>query len=120
MPYQLLAVLGMLGVGGNAVAGGDSHAAAGHVEGLLQAGADLLGHRQRLLREAHASEQHEELVAAESRHGIGIAHAGLEASTNLLQEKIPDGVPESIIHRFKQIQIQEEQGQSSSVPSSQR
>ena len=52
--------------------------------------------------------QHDELVAAEPRDGVGLAHRALDARGRLDEELVADGVAERVVHRLEAVEVDEE------------
>ena len=47
----------------------------------------------------HLRQQHGELIPAQTRHGIGLAHAGRESLRHPLQQQVANMVAQGIVHR---------------------
>lgn len=58
---------------------------------------------------AQAFEHHHELIPAKTRHGVILAHPGLQALGNLLQEQIAQGMPPAVIQLLEVVQIDKQQ-----------
>ena len=82
--------------------------------GLAELGQDLLAHatglhHQRLRVRAQAFEHDHELVAAQARHGIHAAHAGVQALRHLLQQQVALVVPQGVVEGLEVVQVNEQQ-----------
>ena len=62
-----------------------------------------------------AGDQDHELVAAEARHGLALAHLQREALGDALQETIPDRVPEAVVDCLEAVEVQEQQRDAAAV-----
>ena len=69
---------------------------------------DALGQALGLAQRAHVVEQHDELVAAEARQRIALAHAGRQALRDDAQQVVTGFVASRVIHLLEAIQIQEQ------------
>ena len=62
-----------------------------------------------LNRPTEVFQHHHELVAAQSRHGIALAHAGGQTLCDLLQQQVANIMAKRIVEVFEMIQIDEQQ-----------
>ena len=67
--------------------------------------ADVLGDLPRLVERA-AREQHRELVAADARDGVRIAHALLEQRRDLAQQVVAGDVPARVVDELESVEIE--------------
>ena len=59
-----------------------------------------------LLRIAHARLDDGELVAAEPRHEVALAHAGEQALAHLLQQRVADRVAQRVVDGLEVVEVQ--------------
>ena len=69
---------------------------------------DLLG-RTDLLR------QHDELIAAQTRHRVARAHALLDALSHLLEQRVACFVPERVVDDLETVEVDEQHGKLAAV-----
>src|SRR5207237_7515833 len=74
------------------------------VEGPLQSGDDLLRDMSRAAL-VRTRKNERELVAAETRHRIGLAQVGGDASGDFADEKVTRGVAERVVDLLKAIEV---------------
>ena len=67
--------------------------------------ANVLGDLPRLVERA-AGEQHRELVAADARDGVGVAHALFEQRRDLAQQIVAGDVPARVVDELEAIEIE--------------
>jgi hypothetical protein len=107
---QLIEVQAMLGMGG-------------HAHGDREAGQQAttrhwdLAHRQpralpdpRCLFGAGRVQEDDELLAAQTHHGVGAAHRCPELHRDPLQEKVSGSVAGAVVDHLEMIEVEEEQG----------
>ena len=70
---------------------------------------DLLRHRAELLEHDH------ELVAAQARHGVDLAHAGHQAHRDLLQQHVALVVAQRVVERLEVVQVHAQQRTAGAV-----
>ena len=54
-------------------------------------------------------QQDHKFVAAQTRHGVFLAHAGFQAQGHLLQQQVTHVVPQGVVQGFEMVQVQEQQ-----------
>ena len=80
-------------------------------EWRLEGGDDALREVGRLVHALDVFAQNHELVAAQTRDGVGLAHRGSDASRRLDQELVADRVAERVVHRLEAVEVDEEHGE---------
>ena len=60
--------------------------------------------------------KHGELIAAEPRHDVSIAHRALEPPRDLLEQRVADDVSERVVDLLETIEIEEMHGEPIAVP----
>ena len=88
----------------------------GRADGLDDAGGERLG----AVDVAHIGLDDGELVAAQARHEIALAHAAEQALADLLQEHVAHGMPERVVDGLEAIEVQAEDGKSLAAPQAQQ
>src|SRR5207244_1518810 len=73
---------------------------------------DAHGKRFRLARIAHAGLDDRELVAAEPRHQVAVAHAAEQPLAHLLEKNIADRVPQRVVDSLEVIEIEAQYGEA--------
>ncbi len=102
-------VLAVLGIDRNADAGAQQHLAAEEHERALQVVVDLLGDAAHHLVGAHAIQHDAELVAAEARHQVALAHAAGEALGDVLQQQVAGLVAQRVVDQLEVVEVEEQQ-----------
>ena len=72
---------------------------------------DLLGHLGGLRRVLQTSQQHHELIPAESRHRIAFPHASAQAVGNHTQKLVAASMSQRVIDTLESVKVQEQQRQ---------
>ena len=89
-----------------------SSAARSSTIGSSKRGDDLLRHRLRAVRVAGVAQQHRELVAAEARDGVGLAHQrGAGGAPTSLQHQVADVVAERVVDVLEAVEVHQQHGQ---------
>ena len=104
-------VAGVVGVDGEAEAGGDGERVAFDEQGFFEGDADGL---EELIEAAVAVElgsDEDELVAAEAGEGIGAADELAEAGGDAAEDLIAGLMAESVVDVFKAVEVEDEQGE---------
>ena len=70
---------------------------------------DLAGHRRRVRPGLHPRQHDHELVAAEPRDDVALAHAAFEAARHLDQQAIADVMPEGVVDHLEAVHVDEHQ-----------
>ena len=76
------------------------------LERLQHAPAEQLG----VDRVLDADEHDAELVAADPRHGVDLAHAGAEPHRDLLEQEIARGMAEGVVDVLEAVEVEKQQG----------
>ena len=71
---------------------------------------DLLGQVVRRLPGRQSELDHDELVSAEARDEVALAHQALQSDGHLLQEDVAHGMPERVVDLLEEIQIDQVKG----------
>ena len=76
--------------------------------GRLSAGDDALGEVGRVVHAVDVLAEHDELVAAEPRHRVGLAHRGLDARGGLDEQLVADRVTERVVDGLEPVEVDEQ------------
>ena len=76
------------------------------LEGFGDAVDDALSKRARLRGPLHVGLEDDEFVAAEPRHRVDLARAGLQAPCDRFQERIADRMAERVVDRLEVIEVE--------------
>ena len=88
-----------------------------HREGLDEAAEDLARHLACGVFQGHdVFQEHHELVAADPRQRVALAHDPREALGDALEECIPDDVAERVVDVLEPVQIDEEKREAAAAP----
>ena len=60
--------------------------------------------------------QDDELVAAETRDRVGLAHGGADRARRLDEELVADGVTERVVHGLEAVEVDEQRREHAAVP----
>ncbi len=100
----------------------DAHAAphedlvAVEAQGGPQGAGDPGRHLDRHLHAVDVLEQHRELVAAEARQGVALAHARPDAASDLDQHLVAGGVAEAVVDGLEIVEVEQEKGEGPADP----
>ncbi|MDM5179664.1 hypothetical protein PO883_20955 [Massilia sp. DJPM01] len=108
---QLARALRIARIQGDADAGRDIRQFVSEQEGLGQVVADFLGHIGDRVDVVQFAQGDGEFVAAQARHGIALAHIGLQALADLLEQHVADLVAERVVDFLEMVEVDEQQGQ---------
>ena len=106
---QVHAVVAVARVEGQPGADRDVHGVAAQFVGLGHGVQHLAADGVRVHRMAQILQDERELIAAQARHQVGAAHAGLQAACHLAQQLVALIVAEGVVHFLEEIQVQEHQ-----------
>ncbi len=67
---------------------------------------DLVDDHLDIQTRLHTFEQHHELIAADTGHGIILAHSLLQTHGHLFQQLITQGMAETVVHLLEAIEVQ--------------
>ena len=108
---QLERVVAVAGIEADADAGGDDELASFYLERLRQGVENFLRHLRHVARIRQVLEQHRELVAAETRHGVALAHAGRQPPGGHPQRAVADVMPQRVVDDLETVEIEEQHRQ---------
>ena len=100
------------GANGDADAGADHDMMAGNLEWRVEQFDQPLGECGRIDRSVDRSLDDGEFIAAEPRHGIGLARTLPAAAADGLQQRIADRMAERVVDRLELIEIEAQQRQA--------
>jgi hypothetical protein len=109
-------VRAMLGVEAHPHGGAHREAVLLQHEGLAEGLQDALHAGIDILRRFHVLQQHDELVAAQAGHGVGVAHHLLQPAGHGLQQRIAHRVAQAVVDVLEAVQVHEEHGQVAVAP----
>ncbi|GAO22120.1 hypothetical protein ALISP_1940 [Alicycliphilus sp. B1] len=104
----------MLGEQGDAHGQGERQLVVAHLHGL-HGGLLHLGRHALSALGVRARQQQHELVAAQARHGVALAHGALQAPGDLHQQGIAHAVAQRIVDMLEVVQVEEHHGQRRAV-----
>jgi len=110
--HQLFVTVGVLGEQRDADTGGDAQVYALDREGLADGGEDLVGHQLRAGGVAGAEQQHTELIAAQTRSGVGVAQHATQALAYLAEQLVAGVVTKGVVELLEAVKIEQQQRQA--------
>jgi hypothetical protein len=113
---QLVGVTAVAGRQGDADAGADDHLLAADLEGLSQGSDHALGQGRGFLGVAQRLLQHHELVAAETRHHIALAHHLAQPLGDRAQQVVPAGMAQRVVDLLELVEVDEVNGERTPAP----
>ena len=93
---------------GDADAGRGVELLAGDAHRLGQRGDDPFGHRHRVVDGVDEVEHDGELVAAQARHHVRVAHAAADAARGFLQQLVADQVADRVVDHLEAVEVEEQ------------
>ena len=109
--HQGLRVVAVGGVDGDAHARRDEELAAVDPEGVVDRRRRSSGDLGGVLLGRDARNEERELVAAEARDGVALAHVLLDPLGDLAQQLVADGMSERVVDDLEAVEVEEEHGE---------
>ncbi len=91
-------------------AGGDEQFVPVHPDGFGHRLQNAAGNLFRLLAQFGPGQHHGELVAAQARHDVGLAHLAVQAVGDLLEQVVAHGVAEGVVDQLEIVEVDEQHG----------